>query len=211
MRRVWFVSVCIFLTVGFWGMSMGQTFAQEQGEREGLKERKSIRDRWAGKDKGEIEKLIESLRIVKMTEALNLSEEQSIKVFTKIGQIEREKKVLQKKKIEAIQNLRELVDSGAHEEDIKKSVENIKNLAVSIKEQDDALTKYLEGVLSVEQQARYIIFAEDFQKDIRKMIGHARDGRGKQREGINATQPKDTERERTYILPPLPEVMEPEQ
>ena len=34
MRRVWFVSVCIFLAVGFWGMSMGKTFAQEQGERE---------------------------------------------------------------------------------------------------------------------------------------------------------------------------------
>ncbi len=209
MRRVLFVSVCIFLVVGFWGMSMGKTFAQEQGEREGLKERKSVRDRWAGKDRGEIEKLIESLRIVKMTEALNLSEEQSIKVFTKIGQIEREKKVLQKKKIEAIQNLRELIDSGAHEEDVKKSVENIKNLAVSIKDQDETLIKYLEGVLSVEQQAKYILFAEDFQKDIRKMIGHARDGRFKEREGANIPTPKPMEKEGLDI--PSPEGMEPEQ
>lgn len=209
MKRIWFVSVCIFLAMSLWAVSINQTFAQEQGEREEFKGRKSVRDKWEGKDRGEIEKIIESLRIVKMTEALNLSEEQSIKVFTKIGQIEKEKKILQKKKIEAIQNLRESVDSGAHEEEIKKYVENIKNLAVSIKDQDDALIKHLEGVLSVEQQAKYIIFAEDFQKDIRKMIGHARDLRGKQREGIDTTRPKPMEREGLDIPPP--EGIEPEQ
>ncbi len=172
MRRVWFVSVCIFLTVGFWGMSMGQTFAQEQGEREGLRERKDVRDRLAGKDREEIRELINSLRIVKMTQALDLSEEQAIKVFTKMGQIEKEKKNLQKKMKESVQGLRGLIDSEASEEELKKSVENIKNLRTSIKDQDEALVKHLEGVLSVEQQAKCILFMEEFPKHIRKMIEH---------------------------------------
>ena len=101
-----------------------------------------------------------------------------------------------------------MVDSGANEEEIKKSVENMKNLVMSIKEQDETLNKYLESVLSVEQPARYIIVAEDFQKDIRKMIGHARDLQFKGRENI--PPPKPMEREGLDIPLP-PEGMEPEQ
>ncbi len=209
MKRIWFGAVCIFFAVGFWGMSMGQTFAQEQGEREGLRERKDGRDRLAGKDREEMRDLINSLRIVKMTQALDLSEEQAIKVFTKMGQIEKEKKNLQKKIRESIQGLRGLIDSKASEEEIKKSVENIKNLRTSIKDQDGALVKHLEGVLSVEQQAKYILFAEDFQKDIRKIIGHARDLRFKGRERTNIPTPKPMEKEGLDIPPP--EGMEPEQ
>lgn len=208
MKRIWFVSVCIFLAMGLWAVSINQTFAQTQEEKEEIKGKKSAKDKWVGKDREEIEEMVESLRIVKMTEVLNLSEEQSIKVFTKMGQIKREKKDLQKKRIEAMQSIRGLIDSGTSEEKLKEAVENIKSLANSIKDQDDALIKYLEGILSVEQQAKYIIFTEDFQKDIRKMIGHAHDLRGKQREEIDASR---RERRKDLDIPPQPEGMEPEQ
>lgn len=208
MRKVWFVSVCIFLTVGFWGMSIGQTFAHEQGEKEGLKEKKDVRGKLADKDRKEIRDLIDSLRIVKMTEALNLSEEQAIKVFTKMSQIEKEKRNLQKRMRESVQGLRGLIDSGAGEGEIKKSVGNIKNLRASIKGQDEALSKHLEGVLSVEQQAKCILFMEEFPKHIRKMIEHTRDLRGKEREEIDASR---RERRKDLDTPPQPESMEPEQ
>lgn len=205
MKRIWFVSVCIFLAMGLWAVSINQTFAQEQGEREEIKGRKHVRDRLAGKDREEIRDLIDSLRIVKMTEALDLSEEQAIKVFTKMGQVEKEKKDLQKKMKESIQGLRGLIDSEASEEEIKKSIENIKNLRTSIKDQDEVLVKHLEGVLSVEQQAKCILFMEEFPKHIRKMVEGVRDLRGKEREETDASR---RERRKDLDIPPPPEETE---
>lgn len=133
--------------------------------------------------KEQIEKVrmrIETLRMWRLTEALNLDEKTSAQVFPLISKYN-------KKRAEMEQSLR----NGMMElkESLKEKREgNLKNIIDKLEEDHKALRRIkeeewaeLKRILTIEQQARYILFQHKFEREIRKIIAEAREKRRSER------------------------------
>jgi Spy/CpxP family protein refolding chaperone len=125
----------------------------------------------------EIRRHIQIFRMWEMTKALDLTEEQATKIFPVLNRIEKEKGELNREITKEIRKLRELIEEVEEELDsnqIKKKLERIKELRKQIQEKDSEIEKLLEKNLTIEQQAKYIIFSIKFMKDLREKMDRAR-------------------------------------
>ncbi len=123
-----------------------------------------------------VRKRIETLKMWRLTDALNLDEKTSSQIFPLISKYD-------KKRIEAEQSLR----NGMKElrEFLKEKREgNLKGILDKIEENHKALQRIkeeewaeLKKILTVEQQARFIIFQQEFEREIRKIIAEVRERR----------------------------------
>ncbi|MEK6692139.1 MAG: hypothetical protein AABY44_01780 [Nitrospirota bacterium] len=134
-----------------------------------------------------VRKRIETLRMWRLTEALNLDEKTSTQVFPLVGKYD-------KKRAEIEQSLR-----GSMKE-LRKSLKekregNLKSILDKIEENHKALQRIkeeewaeLKNVLTVEQQARFVIFQQEFEREIRKVIAEAREKRRSERFGKDRSE-----------------------
>ena len=123
----------------------------------------------------EIRRHIQTYRMWEMTKALDLTEDQVAKIFPTLNRIEKEKADLNKQIGLEIRELKELLDIKEYNLDqIKEKLEKIKELKGKIQEKDAEIEKLLEDNLTVEQQAKYIIFSVKFMRDLREKLNRAR-------------------------------------
>lgn len=123
----------------------------------------------------QLAKRIKQLQMWKLTERLNLSEEQSMKFFPRYNRYQDEL-------TDAVQNLQkrmgrlqELHQSNASEKDLDGE---IKSVIAERKNVNDVLPKYLDEfrqVLSARQVADLILFERDFLRDITDALERARE------------------------------------
>ena len=128
---------------------------------------------------------IEMLRIWKMTEELDLTEQQAEKFFPKLRN--------EDKKIEELEQQRQKIFRNPHE-DVKKGEIDAKELDKTINDlteiQTDIIQKHarfirdMDGILSTDQQARLIIFRHRFRErmvDMMRDVQRNRMNKGKMR------------------------------
>ena len=60
------------------------------------------------------------------------------------------------------------------EQDLKTELENIKRLKQRLRDIDGDFESFLEGRLTLEQQARYVLFSQDFYQSLRENLNRAR-------------------------------------
>ncbi len=123
----------------------------------------------------QLQKRIKQLQMWKLTERLNLSEEQSMKFFPRYNRYQDEL-------TDAVQNLQmrlsrlqELHQSNAKESDLDGE---IRAVIAERKNVSDVLPKYLDEfrqVLTARQLADLILFERDFLRDITDAIERARE------------------------------------
>jgi len=121
-----------------------------------------------------------TLRLLRLTQALDLSEDQAAKVYPVINRIEKEKLDIQKQMSADIRNLRVMIKEDAPKDaDIEARYQNIKAARLRIIEKDDEMDAFLEKNLTTIQKAKYLLFQIEFYRTLSEGMDRLRMMRNK--------------------------------
>jgi len=123
---------------------------------------------------------INTLLLLRMTETLSLTEEQTAKLFPPLTRIEKEKAELQRRMGIEVWNLRKSLESEpVREPDVLAAVKRVRELRQSIREKDEEFDAVVEANLTPVQKGKYVIFLVDFARGLGEKLNRARQIRGK--------------------------------
>lgn len=123
---------------------------------------------------------LSALRLVRLTQALDLTEDQTAKVYPVLNRIEKAKQDIQKDLSENVLALRGMCqEPGAKDEDLEAALLRIRNARRRIKDLDAEADAALEAILTVRQRARYEIFQIDFLRGLGETMNQARQRMGR--------------------------------
>jgi len=143
-------------------------------EREQRPESKEMNSKDDSK-KEDLREMLETMRIWKMTKVVELTEEQSLKIFPKIHASDKVKEGLGKKKAEILVGLEKLLKEEKPEQaKISEMLNAIEKTESEIRAQEDKLREELKTILSLTQQAKFYIFMKNFEEDVKRMIAEVR-------------------------------------
>jgi Spy/CpxP family protein refolding chaperone len=124
-----------------------------------------------------------TLWLLRMTRILELTEEQTAKVFPIVSRIEKEKSEIYKQVGKQVKELRLILKEEEPDQgDLKNKINKIKELRNLIKKKDEELDARMEENLTLIQQAKYLMFACNFYRDLRDNLERARSQRDRQRQ-----------------------------
>jgi len=114
--------------------------------------------------------IIEKVRIYRLTQELDLTTEQAIEFFPKLNELQKIEKAFRQKKIQILFELRNLLRTDADDKEILKVVSKYED--IQRKKIEDQIEKIKEmwKILTPVQRAKFLIFQEEFDDEIRKMI-----------------------------------------
>jgi Spy/CpxP family protein refolding chaperone len=114
---------------------------------------------------------IETIKIWKMTEALQLSEDQAIKLFPKLTRLAASRREFHRRQQTLREELAELLrQRPAREVEIKRKLEELDRSEIDFRSLERAVRGELQSILSLEQQARLALFEERFEAEMRRTI-----------------------------------------
>lgn len=123
---------------------------------------------------------LSALRLVRLTQALDLTEEQTAKVFPVLNKIEKGKQDIQKSLSQDILQLRRLcLDPETKDVAFEDITARIKEQRARIRALDEEGDAVLTAVLDPRQRARYEIFQIDFLRGINETMNQARQRMGR--------------------------------
>ncbi len=126
-----------------------------------------------------------TLWLLRMTRVLELTEEQTVKVFPIVSRIEKEKNEIYKQIGKQVRELRLILrEEEPDQDDLKNKINKIKELRNLIKKKDEELEARMEESLTLIQRAKYLMFAANFYRDLRDNLDRARIQREQQRQKI---------------------------
>ncbi len=114
--------------------------------------------------------IIEKVKIYRLTQELDLTTEQAVRFFPKLNDLQKIERKFGEDKMRIIHGLKELLKEHASDEKILEVVAKFEEL------QKDKLTKQIEKmkeiwqILTPVQRAKFLIFQEEFNREIREMI-----------------------------------------
>ncbi len=141
-------------------------------------------------------RLIETIKIWKMTEALNLDEDQAAKLFPRLAQLEASRREFHRQQRMLRDELTELLkQQPLRDQEVKARLERLERAEIDFRGREQVIRGGLRSILSVEQQARLALFEDRFESEMRRAIQDLRQrhrglppGPG---QGIVAPGPKD--------------------
>jgi Spy/CpxP family protein refolding chaperone len=123
----------------------------------------------------EIRKKIETVRIWRLTEALKLDANTSAKMSSLLSSLEHQRREIQREQMGTLQMLQQSLKSPQIEESrIKSDLEKLEKNNRAMQELKNKEMSGLKNLLTIEQQARYVIFQQEFMREMRGMIHGAR-------------------------------------
>ncbi len=131
-------------------------------------------------------KKVETLKKWRLIEELNLDEKTADSFLPMLSSIDRERRELMKERMEALRRLREALNSPAPgERRIKEGIDMAESVSRKLQELSEKEIKAAREHLTYEQQARFLIFNQEFAREMRRIISRARGRRpgGQGREG----------------------------
>jgi len=125
---------------------------------------------------------IHRLRLLRLTEALDLSEEQAAKVYPAASRLEKEKAGILKAIESEMGVLRGLLEEKSPDEArLSVGIAKVKELRQSLQEKDREFEDLLEQNLSPVQRAKYVLFSAEFYKRVAAGLKRAREQTGARR------------------------------
>jgi len=116
-----------------------------------------------------------TLRALRMTQTLELTQEQTAVIFPVLSKLEKEKAGLQQELGKEIRELRSMIrDDKTKAEDYEKRLNRIKEIRNEIRLKEEAFEKFLESQLTPVQKAKYVIFNLDFNRRLMERMNRAR-------------------------------------
>lgn len=118
---------------------------------------------------------IATLRLLRMTQVLNLTEDQEATLYPALVRLERRKAELQRRLHREIAALRLLVRGGrGGDEALLAAVRSVDGLQAEGEALDREIAALLAESLTPMQRARYILFSVDFLRGLGEQLGRAR-------------------------------------
>lgn len=118
-------------------------------------------------------KRIEELRRIKMIDAVDLTEEQSVRLFAREKDLLQAERSIATQREACIDKLANLA-SGGSETEIAAEVERLGNLSREMMTRRQEYLTSLKDILSPQQIARLIVFEHNFRRELREMVEQAR-------------------------------------
>jgi Spy/CpxP family protein refolding chaperone len=167
MKKRWF-TMTLALIVAL-ALSGGQVLAQPANTKGPMNEerREELRER------------IELIWMWRLTEELDLTQEEGATIFPILRQYEEKKRTLRDENRELVRELDRLIKANASAGELKKTIQALAENEKKYHQVKEEGFQKLERILPVEKQARYIVFQEQFRHEIHGLLRQARDtGRG---------------------------------
>jgi len=127
-----------------------------------------------------------TLRILRLTQALNLNEDQAAKIYPLINRIEKDKVRIQKDLAKDLQDLRKMLRNmpageaapdADRDDRCRQAVLNIAESRRTLRMKEEELEDFLGKNLTPLQQARYVLFQIEFNQGLGDVLNRARMGR----------------------------------
>ena len=124
-----------------------------------------------GEEREKVKERIEMIRMWKMMDVLDLSREQSEKFLPALEEIENRRREIFQERVKTMKELRETVrgenpDESAVVDMMRRLEKNHDSLEALDKEE----RKEIADILTPVQQGRYIVFKENFERELRNII-----------------------------------------
>lgn len=127
---------------------------------------------------GEGRRLIETIKLWKMTEALELTEDQAARLFPRLTQLEASRREFHVRQRALRDELAELLrQRPLRDQDIRMRLEELDRSEVDFKGRERAVKADIRSILSLEQQARLTLFEDRFETEMRRTIQDLRQRR----------------------------------
>ena len=127
------------------------------------------------KKRDEVRKKIETVRMWRLTEELKLDEKTGARLASYLSALDEKRRGLMHERMETMKDLRTLLKPGKPDEKkLKAALEKLEKNRGEMLELEGEETSGVKEILSVEQQARYVIFQQEFRREMRGMIAGAR-------------------------------------
>lgn len=118
---------------------------------------------------------INMLRLARMVQALDLTEEQVAVIMPEMNKNEKEKQELQRNLQSKMRDLRLLLRGDNPDElKLKEHLSSIKTLRRTLQEKEAEFDMFLIENLSLVQHASYIIFSQEFYRGLQQQLDNAR-------------------------------------
>lgn len=118
---------------------------------------------------------ISNLYLLRLTRALELTEEQTAKVYPLLTRVEKEKAGIQRQLGQDLRDLRaELAKPRPDDAKVLELAQGIREGRRIIRQKDDEVEGVLEGVLTPVQMGRHVVFSVDFLRGIGENLERAR-------------------------------------
>jgi len=123
---------------------------------------------------------IVTLMLLRMTRFLELTEDQTAKVYPLMTRVEKERMVINQRIARQMQELRMILkEEEPDPEALKLRIEALKELRDELRNKDAEVEAQLKEILTVVQQAKYLVFMNVFFKELRENLERARNIRQK--------------------------------
>jgi len=118
--------------------------------------------------------IIEKIRIYRLTKELDLTTEQAIEFFPKLNELQKIDKDFRARQKEILNDLKVMIHGDAEQKEIAKSLSRYETIfRENVERQLDKMEE-IRKLLTPVQQARYLIFQDEFEREIRNMIKEVR-------------------------------------
>ena len=124
-------------------------------------------------------KRIEAIKIWKLTEVLDLNEEQSEKFFPRMRKLEKARRKTFAERRKLLGDLSQLLGEKESDKSIQIGIEKIINFDKKQRKEEEKLREDVMSVLSIRQQAKLLLFEERFGEEVKKIIKGLRNGKQK--------------------------------
>lgn len=114
--------------------------------------------------------IIEKIRIWRLTQELDLTTEQTAMLFPKLNELRKIEKTYNEQKRRILVELKDLLDRKASDEELSQVLSRYQTMNRQKMEVQIAKMVEIKKILTPVQQARYLIFEDEFSREIREMI-----------------------------------------
>ncbi len=116
---------------------------------------------------------LEQLRRIKLIEALDLNEDQAVRLSVREKEFRKSERALFDKRQDLLKELRTLVESKADDNTLRNQLERIDEIDAQISHEKHKYLLSLNDFLSMQQIAKIILFEQHFRKEVRRLLEKA--------------------------------------
>lgn len=128
---------------------------------------------------GKMSANIENLRLIKLLEAVDLTEEQSEKFVPLFHGFRKDIKQLREERRALVEEIKQMLDGGSDVGRLKTEMAKLKENKVQMNRRHDQFLADSEAILTAPQMARLMIFQEGFEREMLESLRQFRKHRGR--------------------------------